>query len=195
MKGHILIIRNKDLFNDLEGKVLLEIGSDRNFGSTGALANLALALGMKFITVDVDKSVNKKAKNTLKEIDESFDAVLEYGERFLEKYDKKDIGLVYLDAFDFWHSGHSKERLESYKKRGTELTNENCWEMHYKCAVALSKIMEPNTYICFDDVKSGPPNWEGKGKLAIPYLLENGFEIVKKVPDSILLKKSEQNET
>ncbi|MBD3248782.1 hypothetical protein GF336_01940 [Candidatus Woesearchaeota archaeon] len=188
MHGHELIIKNKELFKNLKGKSLLEIGTERGCGSTILLAEMAEEIGMDFITVDVDEEQTKNVIKPLNKINSAFKTITEYGEIFLKNF-KGEIGLIYLDAFDFWHDNHSQERIDAYKKRGTEITNENCWKMHYNCAVELVKLMKEGTYICFDDVLSKEPEWEGKGKLAIPYLLNNGFNIKIYEPNCIILER------
>ena len=178
-KGHNILLDYQEQFvHDLStlkivDPLFVEIGSQRGAGSTFALAKLAKELGMKFVTVDIDKQISDDAELVVKGIDKSFEAVNMDGVKYLRGCENAFI--VYLDAFDFWHPNHPKERIQSYLSRGTKLTDGNCWKMHCNCAKALVKNMPLGGYVCFDDVLTGPPNWKGKGKTAIPLLLKNGF--------------------
>ena len=69
------------------------------------------------------------------------------------------------------------------------ISNENCWKMHLECAKILAKKMKSGSYIFFDDVYVGAPYWNGKGKTAIPFLLDNGFELVEFKPTAAVFKK------
>jgi len=44
-----------------------------------------------------------------------------------------------------------------------------------------------NGFICFDDTKLTRDGWDGKGKLAVPYLLKNGYEVVDNDYDNCVL--------
>jgi hypothetical protein len=182
MHGHALIISCVSTYEHiLKDGIFLEVGSDRETGSTKILAKKAKELNTKFITVDPDEGAFNRAKSIVKSIDESFEAVQDLGEEWIAKYEGEKFSLVYLDAFDnvldFWP--HKQTTIDTYTKRGTEITNENAWNMHLKAAEALLGKIVPNGLICFDDTVQRGSDWNGKGKLAVPFLLENGYDIVE----------------
>jgi hypothetical protein len=90
---------------------------------------------------------------------------------FLKNFDKK-IDLLFLDSYDY--SGDE----ENIKKCHNHSLNElfNAWDkLNQKCFVLIDDV--------FND------SWDGKGKLSIPYLLENGFELVYFMDSQALLKR------
>ena len=205
--GHELVIREENKILDnlafVEGdKVIIEIGSQREAGSTLYFSNLAFNNSMSFVTVDLNPETTAAAKKIVKSKSSLFEAVNDYGEKYLDKF-KGRIALLYLDAFDIDGDWHSNDLRAWYKNKGSELNDENCWRMHLDCAVAVVNKIVPGGYIVFDDVNPVDENnklvfepvtsnyalWSGKGKTAIPYLLKNGFEIVSNQRSAALLRK------
>lgn len=203
-KGHELILKHRSfIFSELnEQDIIIEIGSDREAGSTKVLAQLAKNNAVQFITVDVDKQTTQRAEKIIHEIDPSFQAINDFGEKFLSSFDKP-VKLIYLDAFDLPGDWHSPEVIDNYNQRNTELTLENCYKMHLDCVKKIHSRMPVGSFICFDDVNPVDPDgnilfkkvsgshmqWSGKGKTAIPFLLENGFQVIDNIRASILLRK------
>ncbi len=193
--GHTLLLINKNkikkIAKEVETPVIVEIGSQRDAGSTLELAKMCNEFGIKFITVDPDENVYLSAKKIIKEINPEFEAVCKEGELFLQEWNKKNIIAVYLDAFDivtYWP--HKNKTIESYRKRKTELTNENAYKMHLEAAKNVYEKIVDNGFICFDDTWLDEYNqWEGKGKTAVPFLLNNGFVISDYKPCAVLMKK------
>lgn len=186
--------RLRDLFESEEQVNFIEVGSERGHGSTQNLAEFCKTLGFKFITVDATPSVTQNAKGILELIDPTFEAHNDLGEEFLKKYDSP-IHVLYLDAFDLEHMsdravGSFVESTHGqYVDRGVELTNENCYKCHLQMAQNAIDKMAKNGIIFFDDVYSDEPDWDGKGKTAIPFLLDNGFEIIEREYPQLLLQK------
>ena len=90
---------------------------------------------------------------------------------YLRNFDKK-IDLLFLDSFDF--CGDS----------------ENIRACHNHClneAKAAWDKLNDNCFVLIDDVFDN--RWAGKGELAIPYLLENGFELAYYMDSQVLLKR------
>ncbi len=115
-------------------------------------------------------------------------AFCQKGEDFLESFDKQ-IDYLYLDAFDFEHQGHSKERMLAYEKNlGMGITNDACHQMHLACAKAINNKMPSGSFIVFDDVWYDG-GWKGKGETAVPYLLEIGFKVVGNTGGAIVLER------
>jgi hypothetical protein len=203
-KGHELIISHKSLIfdNKRSSSFVVEIGSDRNAGSTYHIAKLTNRYALNFITVDIDKKATARAEKILKKINKKFLAINDYGEEYLKKFNSP-IWLVYLDAFDIPGLWHTREVIDSYNNRNIKLTLENCHKMHYECAVSICGKMSVGGFVCFDDVNpvddSGnlifdrvSPDyklWSGKGATAIPYLIENGFELIDNKRACALLRR------
>jgi hypothetical protein len=196
--GHKYLIdylnKHKDIFLG-EGGVMIEVGSTRepykHQSSTGKLATLAKQFNMHFITVDMDPELTEKARETLLDIDPSFEAVNSKGEDFLAEY-AGDVKVVYLDAFDTVLSPkhHSADRKDRYKENmDCEITNEACWQMHLDCVMPLVKKLPVGGVICIDDIYNDK-DYFGKGKTAIPYLLgTKRFEIGGYKADAIIMRK------
>lgn len=203
-KGHEIILKYKSVISSQlqQNDIIIEIGSDREAGSTKILAELAKKNQAQFITVDVDEETSQRAETIVKRIDPSFQAINDYGEVFLSNF-SKPVKLIYLDAFDLPGNWHTPEILENYKRRKIELNLENCYKMHYDAAKAIAGKIPKGGFVCFDDVnpvdkegnllfqRVGPKHmeWSGKGKTAIPYLLENGFEIIYNIRACVLMRK------
>jgi hypothetical protein len=192
-KGHELITDHRSvIFSKTNNPgYVIEIGSDRNAGSTYQIAKLANKHRFNFITVDIDIKATARAEKILKKINNEYRAINDYGEDFLRKTDLP-LWLVYLDAFDIPGLWHTSEVIESYNDHNIKLTLENCHKMHYDCAVSICEKMAVGGFVCFDDVnpiddsgnlifdrvEPGYKKWSGKGATAIPYLIEQGFEII-----------------
>jgi hypothetical protein len=204
-KGHELIIQHKsEIFNNSKaGEYVIEIGSDRDGGSTCHIAKLAKKYGLNFTTVDIDINATARAGKVIRKINKDFKAVNDFGEKFLSEF-IGPIRLVYLDAFDIPGNWHSRKVIESYHDRNLQMTLENCHKMHYDCAASLSEKMIVGGFVCFDDVnpvddqgklifdRVSPDykKWSGKGATAIPFLIENGFEVIDNRRACALLKRT-----
>ncbi len=190
MKGHDFIIQMLPTIKaELpKGAAMVEIGSERGHGSTLALAQTALEYGLHFVTVDVDPSINVDAKKIVQEVSPSFEAVCDYGEKYLE-ITARTFHIVYLDAFDFWHANHPEDRKAAYASRGTEITDDNAAAMHLACAKALKRCLAIGGYVCFDDILTPGPEWKGKGRDAIPWLMNNGFDLLEWKRTTAMLRR------
>ena len=90
---------------------------------------------------------------------------------YLQAFDKK-IDLLFLDSFDYCGDEENIKACHNHSlneiKAAWDKLNEHC-------------------FILIDDVFAD--NWDGKGKLSIPYLLNNGFELVYFMDSQVLLKR------
>lgn len=197
VKGHSMILAFRTLImehlSDVKDKVLIEVGSERGSGSTFQLANWAKRNHFGFISVDADANNSSGASEIVKKINPSFEAHHRLGEEFLGDYPHNNIGVLYLDAFDLvtdWP--HIQSTVDSYAKRNAEFTNEAAYKMHYDATINSYKKVVPGGFICFDDVwLDEQGNWQGKGKTAIPFLIDNGFKVVFYRPNSLLMQRIE----
>lgn len=194
--GHNLLI--KYLFtnhNNFVSKNIIEVGTTRekfhNQNSTIKIANICNDLGLNFSTIDMDPINTRVANYDLSLINDKYKAITSKGEDYLESYEDK-ISMLYLDAFDtvLSENHHSGKRKESYKKNlDSEITNELCWQMHLDCCIHACDKVEIGGFICIDDIYNSD-DYFGKGKTAIPYLLETGkYDFIEYMPDALILKR------
>lgn len=190
MHGHELLINEISNNVDLSNKVLIEIGTTREISygqdSSYTLLKFCNSNNIKFITVDMDSENTENIKKRCLLDGMNINAITSKGEDFLLEYDGV-IDFLYLDAFDFYHNEHSDKRKDKYRSiLNTTINNEDCHKMHLDCCINSIDKISVGGYICIDDVFD---EFEGKGKTAIPFLLENGFKIEKIETGCILLKK------
>ena len=106
--------------------------------------------------VDIDENHLFKAKQIVPE-----SAYIHYTKQdsieYLQSFDKK-IDLLFLDSYDY--CGPEENIIKCHNHSLNEILA--AWDkLNPKCYVLIDDV--------FDDV------WSGKGKLSIPYLLNNGF--------------------
>jgi len=118
------------------------------------------------------------------------------GENYL-KLEDGPFDYVYLDAFDYDHGKHSQQRQDRYRELlHTNINDEACWKMHEACAQAICAKMRIGGIVVLDDTwtdESG--QYAGKGKRALPLLLQNGFEIIANPRMTIALRRNESRKS
>ena len=90
---------------------------------------------------------------------------------FLTNFDKK-IDLLFLDSYDYCGPEENIKRCHLH----------SLGEIH----AAWNKLND-NCFVLIDDVFN--EDWDGKGKLSIPYLLNNGFKVQYFTDSQVLLKR------
>lgn len=199
--GHALLMRylkdvlpnNASSLGYGEKPVLVEVGSTREEvpgqGSTRKLAEFCRDYGIEFVTVDMDPHNTRLAEECFQRLGVRFHAVNAKGEEFLESYNE-EIDFLFLDAYDFDHGSHSHLRQSRYKKfLGSVIDEQECHEMHLRCAQAIVEKLSSDGVICIDDTWQERGRWIAKGALAVPYLIENGFEVVMAKRRAVLLRR------
>lgn len=199
--GHQLLLdyltqkkRSKNLSKDNCKPIMIEIGTTREDvagqGSTLKLGKFCAENGIAFVTVDMDPHNSRMAKKNLSQCSEDFEVVTMKGEEFLKNY-KGKVEYVFLDAYDFDHGKHSKLRQSRYQKYlGSDIIEKDCHLMHLECAKSLNNLMSEEGVICIDDTWCDEKGeWAAKGKLAVPYLLDNGFEQLSIGNNAVLLQR------
>lgn len=185
MPGHIELIKYIDSNeNANQNRTVIEIGSTREFmpghNSSEALILSCMKHNMRFISVDMDISCSENVINIAKKHNfTNYEVHTMKGEDFLQNYNEP-IYYIYLDAFDFYHGGHSDERKSKYEKYlSCEITPDDtlCHEMHLQCCKNIIGKCNDKTIIVFDDILDD--NKRGKGVTAVPYLVDNGFKIIE----------------
>ena len=176
--------------HSLKGAIV-EIGSSRGEGSTEFFAGLVYGFPDKFIfhTVDFSENEYRRALRLTSNIKNMF-AHKAIGEPWLEhefpKFNQK-ICYAYLDNADWnWYENNAnenepnwiKEQRLLYINNGVEYSNNASSNAH----LAQSKFIHSNAcsrcIIQFDDTWQENNLYTGKGGLAIPWLLANGWKII-----------------
>lgn len=161
---------------------LIEIGTTRESaagqGSTRRLMDFCRKHNFHFITVDMDSANTQMAAQMFRENEVSFEAVQAKGEDYLASYEG-DMDCIFLDAYDFDHGKHTELRQSRYEKfLGTRIIEADCHKMHLDCASAIVKKLQPWTIVCLDDTWLEAGRWVTKGTTAMPYLLEQGLQLL-----------------
>lgn len=192
--GHSLLV---DLLPTIDspspdGGYVIEIGSTREKllgqGSTVVLAELSASLGLRFVTVDMDPANTEQARQDLSEFPNA-EAVTARGEDYLAAFEGPVVG-AYLDAFDIQHGRHSDYRIGRYREfLGTDITNEASARMHLECAKALADRVVAGGIVAVDDTWREAEGFGGKGATAVPYLLSEGYRIVKRTRTAVALRR------
>ena len=191
--GHSLLVDHKeDMADFTTGLTFLEVGSDRGEGSTKVLAELALSLGMKFVTVDMDDAVSDKVRPVVEAVHPEFMAICAKGEDYILTLPDNSIAVAYLDAYDTMPPDRMlpADMAQPYSRLGG-WKNHEAWRMHLIASMALDFKLVPGGLLCFDDTwrKNGVWASRSKGYMALPWLLANGYREVAYVDGSILLRK------
>ncbi len=129
-------------------------------------------------TVDLMSSHIERFKHMADSLNIKYTAVVSDSVNFLKTTNKK-FDLIYLDTGDMWP------------------IDPTCQLQLDEAKTLIEKdLLNKNGLILIDDVLNGTPreqgdlsNTLGKSELAIPYLLENGFEIIFEGYQYILRKK------
>lgn len=199
--GHDLLLaaltRIQQSGASLEGKLLIEIGSTREDvpgqGSTAKLADFCAAHDMRFITVDMDPHNTRSAQRTIAQFGNEFEAVTGKGEHFLREFDGSP-DFVFLDAYDFNHGNHSALRQNRYVQfLGSEINDADCHQMHLDCAGTLAEKLAAGGLICIDDTWQENGEWTAKGKLAVPFLLSEGFQILESRNRAVVMQRVDES--
>ena len=162
---------------------VIEIGSTREDvpgqGSTRKIAEFCKRHNLRFITVDMDPHNTRMAERTCSSVGLDFAAVNAKGEDFLRST-QESLDFVFLDAYDFDHGMHSAIRQSRYEKfLGARIDDRACHQMHLDCAQSVSLKLWAHGAVCVDDTWLEEGNWTAKGTLAMPFLLETGFQVVE----------------
>ncbi len=118
-------------------------------------------------------------------------AVLSDGVEFLKTV-KGRIGILYLDNFDIIYNEKHHQSLirrvgSSYEENNEVISNQRSAQVHLEqMQHALPKMTQP-CYVCIDDTMIRDGEWWGKGATVVPFLLTQGFQIIKQSEDGVLM--------
>ncbi len=152
--------------------VLIEIGQARkvyNWDGDGySTALFSWYLNQRkdgeFYSVDIDdnsKVIDEIFKRWSLEKDR-VNIVQEDGIKFLEEF-PKGIDLLYLDAWDYHMTNEKKQEISE--------------TMHLKAFKIAESKLNKGALVLIDDIHD-TVTYKGKGRLLIPYMLENGYKLL-----------------
>ena len=190
--GHNLFLFLIKKRNNKNFKNFLEIGSTREKiygqGSTGIIADYCEKKKINFISVDADINNTEKLKKEL--FNYKFTKLIcDKGENFLKNTNIK-FDCIYLDAFDIEKPIINKLRDEFYiKNYSSSITNDMSANIHLEITRNLNNKINDNAIIVFDDTFINKNLFLGKGKKAIPFLINKGFKVVSSNSNSVALER------
>lgn len=164
-----------ELLDSTQYPTIVEIGMSRNKEywlqeghSTPLFAWYAAQKKGVLYSVDINQTAVDTCHNILKNYnipENSYKLLCTDGIDFLKKFRGK-IDLLYLDAWDYNLADSEigeKERLFSEQS-------------HLKCFYQASSFLHPRSLVLLDDIFNSE-NYHGKGRLLIPHLLNNGYDL------------------
>lgn len=159
---------------------LVEVGCSREIiegqHSTAQLASFARQSGRIFAGIDLDPENISALRREFG--DQGRHWFLGKGEDVLAHWSTPIAGL-YLDAYDFWHRSHSDIREREYRRAyGAEINDAACHRMHLEATRLGSRHLCSGGVLAIDDTWMEAGQWAGKGALAVPWLLEQGWPLV-----------------
>lgn len=164
-------------------QLILEIGSDRDEGSTQDLAAIAREVDAKFITVDVSDYAQKTINDPTIEF-----VVCDSGSNWCRDIFSRltyRIKILYLDNFDWiWDEREIppwiQNQIVEYRKRGVTMNNVNCVQEHFAQFLYCYPRLEKECLVVVDDTWLDPQHgvYIGKCGMIVHYLLHFGFKIL-----------------
>ena len=163
-----------------ERPFIVEVGCSREIiegqNSTVQLLAMAKKLELPFAGIDLDHANIEALERDHREFNGTW--IAGKGEEVLQAWNKP-IAAIYLDAYDFWHASHSELRQQSYLENyGTGINDAECHTMHLEAARHCSKLIPVGGLIGLDDTWLENGKWVGKGALALPWLVDQGWELL-----------------
>lgn len=182
-------------------EVIVELGSDRWEGSTAYFADLANTHDSRLITVDIDPEAYHRVIKTvntdhLHRVEFACADAAEWCRRFDQHH--KKIKVLYLDNFDWdWESNLPSDSIRQqqawYRKMGMDMTNLNSQINHLGQMISLLPSMATKSIVCVDDTYEHNGVYLGKGGAVVPYLMINGYEIIKSGDYGVILGRGIRN--
>jgi hypothetical protein len=172
---------------------IVEIGSDRDEGSTAFFDSIAKSKQQEFYSVDVVDVAQKKFTHLQNTNWVICEAGSKWAKEDLPKLQTK-IGVLYLDNYDWgnYPIGENEKRIiEDYKKRGLEWSTFESQREHLEQMMyCLPYMAEQSVVICDDTPFIGHAGiYFGKCGAVIPYLAIHGYKIVYSGNNGCILAK------
>jgi hypothetical protein len=178
-KPYPLLTKAIEIFNSIDGKTVVEVGSmrtpiegdvysfDLQSSMEGHSSLLFAMSSQEFHTVDIDMKVSKIAYKILKKLNtKNWNVYNGDGIKFLKDF-KSQIDLLFLDAWDVGTPNYAENHLKVY-----EAAKPNLSKQHIILIDDTDIGQTPERGMHIDEECMG-----GKGKILIPYLLENGYKV------------------
>jgi hypothetical protein len=162
---------------DLPEGIAVEVGTDRGEGSTGWLAEYLADKTTKFYTID---SCPYAARSLLGRDDVT--VICAPGEKWLDVLPADTvIAFAYLDGYDIEREDHTERWEAEYKYMGypNGHTAEMCVTSCLMQAMSIHERSTKGTIIILDDTAFHWHTVFGKGALAVPYLISQGFVVLE----------------
>ena len=163
-----------------ESPWIMEVGCSREIiegqNSTVQILALSKELDLPFVGIDLDHANIEALERDYREFNATW--ITGKGEEVL-RFWNKPIAAIYLDAYDFWHASHSEFREKSYLENyGSGINDAECHNMHLEAARHCSRLIPQGGLIGLDDTWVENDRWVGKGALALPWLVAQGWELL-----------------
>lgn len=170
---------------------IVEVGCSREIiegqHSTGQLLATATDLGLRFAGIDIDADNISALKRDYGE--QSARWISQKGEDALKDW-TQPIAACYLDAYDFFHKSHSDVRQDVYIiNYGQTVNDAECHQMHLDAAIHASVRIPAGGLLGLDDTWLENGQWAGKGAMAMPWLLAQGWQLLSKSNRGTVLRK------
>jgi len=170
---------------------LVEVGCTREIiegqNSTVQLATFAQHHGMPFAGIDLDPENIRALRRELG--DQGRRWLQGKGEELLAHW-QEPIAVLYLDAYDFWHRSHSKIREEVYNEAyGTAINDNDCQRIHLIAVQQGIRTLIQGGILAIDDTWLDAGIWQGKGGLAVPWLLQQGWSLQEAANRAVVFLK------
>lgn len=175
---------NQLAFND---EIVVEIGSDNCEGSTEFFDSL----NYEFHSVDVLPNASIKLKHLKNTNWHVVDSGEIWAHDVLPELHKK-IKILYLDNYDWANPGPTADKLkEDYSKRKIEWSNLGSQSEHLMQMVrCLPHMAQQSLIICDDTIRiEHHDTYTGKCGAVIPFSLANGYKIVYKGNNGVILAR------
>ena len=159
---------------------IVEVGCAREMieGQTSSMQLLALAkrLKLSFTGIDLDHKNIESLELDPNEFNATW--IMGKGEEALKNFNKPIVA-IYLNAYDVWNTNYSEQRPNLYNgSDGSGINDADCQKMHLEAARQCSSHILPGGLIGLGDTWLRNGEWEGRGKLAIPWLLDRGWHLL-----------------
>ena len=186
-------LRAEPYLKKVNGNSIVEIGSDRDEGSTAWFDQLAQTHNKKFYSVDVvdyAKSRFTHLQNTEWVISQSGSY---WAKNELPTLDLS-IGVLYLDNYDWgnYPTGPNEQKIiDDYASRGETWSTLRCQQEHLSQMVHCLPYMAEHSVVICDDTPfiEHAGIYFGKCGAVVPYLLDYGYIIVYSGNNGVILKR------
>lgn len=196
MASHTLIKKISNLQSLLKEGCIVEIGSARESietSSTKYFNDISKKYCVNFYSIDFSEYCSGLAKTLIGDR-----AILGRGEEKIKEI-KEQISVLYLDNFDIInnpaHESSLRTRIKkfgnAYEKNNVDIESTNLLSQKTHLAQAQASLpkLSANGVVLFDDTPKSGDGFSGKGGLAVPWLVSQGFKILHSQNTGVLLRR------